>query len=49
MSSEAGAKYKLAIQEATLRVLHVTPTPSALLRHSQMLRKTPAKYQFQKD
>ena len=44
MSSEAGAKYKVAIQEATLRVLHVTPTPSALLMHSQMLRKTPAKY-----
>ena len=44
MSSEAGAKYKVVIQEAALRVLHVTPTPSALLRHNQILRKTPAKY-----
>ena len=44
MSSEAGAKYKVIILETILRVLHVTPTPSALLRHSQILRKTPAKY-----
>ena len=44
MSSEADANYRVLIQEATLRVLYVTPTPSALLRHNQIIRKIPAKY-----
>ena len=44
MSSEADANYKVVIQEATLHVRQVTPTPSALLMHEQLLRTTPAKY-----
>ena len=41
-----GAKYKIAIDEAELKVCHLRVNPSIMLAHSERLSKSPAIYPF---